>query len=214
MSNWVDKTCNLLTDEYGLDIGDAVLLDVARTHPGHWVTACLELACWRAGVTTSVDDGADARLVVAGPAYATAIESAAERGADVLACSLHPLGLPFTEQLPSQVADFALEVRGQPDQFAAVPVPADTPAWRSPEAVLTQAQLDAVHGSAGRRLVRPSSPWPTVRDGLLAALVGGGSVVVVVGEDEQALQRIRVTENVQEDGERPGGWALRLDHQR
>ena len=47
----MDKTCNLLVDEYGLDLGDLVLLDVARTHPGHWVTVCLELACWSLGVT-------------------------------------------------------------------------------------------------------------------------------------------------------------------
>jgi uncharacterized protein (TIGR03089 family) len=199
VSNWVDKTCHLLTDEYGLDIGDAVLLDLARTHPGHWVTACLELACWRLGVCVVVEDDAEApRLVVAGPLYATAIDRAAELGADLLACSLHPLGLPFAERVPGGVSDFALEVRGQPDQFAALPVPADEPAWRSSEAALTQADLDAVGGFAARRLVLPSTPWVTVRDGVLAALVGGGSVVVVVGDDDAALARIRQTENVED----------------
>jgi len=160
------------------------------------VTACLELACWRLGVTVAVDDGAGARLVIAGPRYSTAVETAEVLGADLLACSLHPLGLPFTEKLPAGVADYALEVRGQPDQFAAVPVPRDEPAWRSAEAALTQADLDAVDGSSARRLLRPSTPWPTVRDGVLAALVGGGSVVDVVGDDEAALERIRATENV------------------
>ena len=205
-SNWVDKTCHLLADEYGLDIGDVVLLDVARTHPGHWITACLELACWRLGVTVAVDDGAGARLVVAGPMYEPAIEVAAELAADLLACSLHPLGLPFAERLPDGVADYTLEVRGQPDQFAAVPVRGDEPAWRSPEATLTQTELDAVEGllavegSARRRLLRPTTPWPTARDGILAALIGDGSVVVVVGEDEAALERIRRTENVSPAG--------------
>jgi uncharacterized protein (TIGR03089 family) len=199
VSNWVDKTCYLLADEYGLDIGDVVLLDVARTHPGHWVTACLELACWRLGVTVAVDDGAGARLVVAGPLYATGVELAAEHGADLLACSLHPLGLPFAERLPGGVADYSLEVRGQPDQYAAVPVPPDQTAWLSPEATLSQAEIDAVDGSARRRLLRPSTPWPTVRDGVLAALVGGGSIVVVVGDDDAALDRIRVTENIEDE---------------
>ena len=31
----------------------------------------------------------------------------------------------------------------------------------------------------------------------MAALIGGGSVVVVVGEDEAALERIRETENIE-----------------
>lgn len=199
VSNWVDKTCSLLTDEYGLDLGDVVLLDVARSHPGHWVTACLELACWRLGVLAAVDDGAGARLVVAGPGFEAARDRARELGADLLACSLHPLGLPFPAGLPDGVSDYALEVRAQPDQYAAMPVPADELAWRSPEAVLTQGSLDGVVGSARRRLIRPSTPWATVRDGLLAALVGGGSVVVVVGEDEAALERIRATENVADE---------------
>jgi uncharacterized protein (TIGR03089 family) len=198
VSNWVDKTCNLLADEYGLDLGDVAVLDVARTHPGHWVTACLELACWRLGVTAAVDDAAGARLIVAGPLYETAIGTAATLGADLLACSLHPLGLPFAERVPDGVADYALEVRGQPDQYAAAPVPAGVVAWRSPEASLTQAELDALTGSPKRRLIRPTTPWPTVRDGLLAALIGGGSVVVVVGEDGAALERIRLTENIEQ----------------
>jgi uncharacterized protein (TIGR03089 family) len=204
VSNWVDKTCYLLADEYGLDIGDLVLLDVARTHPGHWVTACLELACWRLGLTVVVDDGAgsvepDARLVVAGPVYQACIELATQLGADLLACSLHPLGLPFAERVPEGVADYALEVRGQPDQFSAVPVPADQPAWRSAEVTLTQLELDATPGSDRRVLLRPSTAWATARAGVVAALVGGGSVVIVVGEDAAGLERIRDTENISDE---------------
>lgn len=197
VSNWVDKTCNLLTDEYGLDLGDIVLLDVARTHPGHWVTACLELACWRIGATVGLDNAADSRLMVAGPRYAAVAERAKEVGSDVLACSLHPLGLPFATRLPEGVADYSLEVRGQPDQYAPASVSPGELAWRSAEATLTQAELGAVEGSSRRRLVRPATPWPTVRDGVLAALIGGGSVVIVVGEDEAALERIRATENIE-----------------
>jgi len=197
VSNWVDKTCHLLTDEYGLDLGDVVLLDLARTHPGHWITACLQLACWRLGVTVAVDDGARAQLVVAGPLYETAREQADRLGADLLACRLHPLGLPFAERVQEGVADYALEVRGQPDQFPAAAVPGELPAWRSPEATLSQDDLAAVAGSSTRRLVAPTTPWPTVRDGLLAALVGGGSVVVVVGDDDAALARIRHTEKAE-----------------
>ena len=203
VTNWVNKTCNLLADEYGLDLGDLVLLDVARTHPGHWVTVCLELACWSLGVTVVVerDDAVDpgVRLVVAGPLYTTAAEHATELGADLLACSLHPLALPFAERLPDGAADFSLEVRGQPDQYAAVTVPGDAPAWRSTEAVRTQAELAVQRESTQRRLLRPSTPWATARDGVVAALIGGGSVVVAVGDDDAALERIRQTENIDDE---------------
>jgi uncharacterized protein (TIGR03089 family) len=199
VSNWVDKTCHLLVDEYGIDLGDVVLLDLARTHPGHWVTACWELACWRLGATVAVDDGHGARLVVTGPVHDAGVEVASRLAADVLACSLHPLALPFTKQLPAGVGDYALEVRGQPDQYAAAPVPGHELAWRSTEASLTQAELDGQSPVEGRRLLRPTTPWPSVRDGILAALLGGGSVVVAVGDDAAALERIRATENI--DGE-------------
>lgn len=210
VTNWVAKTCHLLSDDHGLDLGDVVLLDLARTHPGHWVTSCLELACWSLGLVVAVEDGGvaaagvgaagdDVRLVVTGPLYDTATDRAAAAGAELVACSLHPLGLPFAEQLPAGVADYSLEVRAQPDQFSAGAVPDDQPAWRSPEATLTQSELASVTGAAGRRLLRPGSPWGTARDGILAALVGGGSVVVVVGDDEPALARIRATENVDDE---------------
>ena len=57
-------------------------------------------------------------------------------------------------------------------------------------------ELDGVDGSADRRLLRPTTPWVTARDGILAAVIGGGSVVTVVGDDEVALTRIRETENL------------------
>ena len=107
------------------------------------------------------------------------------------------MGLPFAERLPDGVADFSLEVRGQPDQYARSPSPGDELAWRSAEATLTQAELAAARESTQRRLLRPSTPWATARDGIVAALIGGGSVVVVVGDDEAALERIRETENIE-----------------
>ena len=204
MTNWVNKTCHLLVDEYSLDLGDVVELDVARTHPGHWVTICVELACWTLGVTVAVDGGADAgagvRLVVAGPLYPTAAEHATELGADLLACSLPPAG-SAVRRAPARRCGrlLSLEVRGQPDQYEAVAVPEDELAWRSSEVTLTQAELATARESTQRRLLRPSTPWATARDGIVAALIGGGSVVVVVGDDEAALERIRETENI--DGE-------------
>jgi hypothetical protein len=78
-------------------------------------------------------------------------------------------------------------------------VPGDELAWRSAEAVRTQTELAVERESTQRRLLRPSTPWASARDGIVAALTGGGSVVVAVGDDDAALERIRETENIEDE---------------
>ena len=99
----------------------------------------------------------------------------------MLICSLHPLGLPLTQPPGGGVLDFILEVRAQPDQHAAVPQSGLALAWRDATRQLTQADLLTEVPTDRRRLVRPSDPWTTVREALLAPLLGGGSSVVVTG---------------------------------
>lgn len=175
--NWADKTSNLLVDELMLDEGDTVDLAVARTDPGHWVTLAWVMACWQVGLTVTVGHPSSARLVVSGPdwsPYGGAVE--------LVACSLHPLGLGFTATLPPGVVDFALEVRGQPDAYAATPQSGLAAAWHDDDRQLTQADLVASVPTPGRRrLVRPSDPWTTVSTALLEPLLTGGSTVVVAG---------------------------------
>lgn len=188
--NWVDKTSHLL-DELDVTPGDAVRLALAVEAPGHWVTAVWELACWQVGAVVSLD-AAEAALVVTGPAWA----AHAGAGVDVVACSLHPLGLPFAEALPTAVLDYSTEVRGQSDVYPAVVQPATAPAWADPERRLTQAELAALDaGPAGRRLVRPDAPWPTAVAAVLRPLLVGGSSVVVDGTvADAALEAIRQQE--------------------
>jgi uncharacterized protein (TIGR03089 family) len=192
LANWVDKTSNLLVDDYAAEPGDVVELAVAVSHPGHWVTTCWELACWQCGLVASAGSGLAPSLLVAGPDWA----EHRDRGPEVLACALHPLGLGFREPLPAGVIDYALEVRGQPDSFAAAPQSGLALAWADPARQLTQAELLGPDGPAQRRLVRPSEPWPTCRDGIVTALVTGGSVVIVVGEDPERLAAIVDDERV------------------
>ena len=193
--NWVDKTSHLL-DELGLQSGDVVRLALAEEAPGHWVTAVWELACWQVGAVVAVDHPAGAALVVSGPAWAVH----ADAGVDVVACSLHPLGLPLGADLPPAVLDYALEVRGQADVYPAAPQSGLAPAWSDAERRLSQAELIALDaGPAGaRRLVRPDSPWPTAAEAVLRPLLAGGSAVVVAGPvtDDQ-LARIRRDERVE-----------------
>jgi uncharacterized protein (TIGR03089 family) len=177
MANWVDKTSNLLVDELGAEPGDQVELAVAERNPGHWVTLVWPLACWQVGAAVTLGRRTSATVVVVGPDDSTD----AAPGALVLMCSLHPLGLPLTKPPGGGVLDFVLEVRAQPDQHALVPQSGLALAWRDATRQLTQADLLTEAPTDRRRLVRPSDPWTTVREGLLAPLLGGGSSVVVTG---------------------------------
>lgn len=192
--NWVDKTSHLL-DELGVGLGDGVQLALAGTAPGHWVTAVWELACWQVGAAVRLDAREGAALVVTGPDWAPHAGSRV----DVVACSLHPLGLPLAGDLPAPVLDYALEVRGQADVYPAVAQDPATPAWSDPERRLSQADLVAgppLHPA--RRLVRPTSPWGTAQAALVVPLLGGGSTVVVAGEvDDDQLARIRADERTE-----------------
>jgi len=192
--NWVDKTSHLL-DELDVAAGDVVGLPLALVAPGHWVTAVWELACWQVGTAVAVGVESDARLLVTGPDWSAYPGSAV----DVVACSLHPLGLPLAERPPSSVLDYAAEVRGQADVHAPVPLSAGVPAWVDTVRRLTQGDLAAAASGRppGRRLVRPGTPWSTACAAVLEPLVAGGSAVVVAGPvEEEQLARIRREERV------------------
>ena len=198
VSNWVDKTSNLLVDSYDVEPGAVLDLALAQRWPGHWVTLVLALAGWQVGAQIRVGaDSSDdpATVTVVGPDQAAGDHPGA---GGVLACALHPLGLGFDEPLPPGVDDFALEVRGQPDAFLAPVLAEDEVAWRDPERVLTRSGVAGAvtAGPARRLLVRPGEPWPTLRDALVRALVTDGSSVVVVGDDPDRLARIAETERV------------------
>jgi uncharacterized protein (TIGR03089 family) len=193
--NWVAKTANLL-GELAIGEGDVVRLELCDHAPGHWVTLVWEAACWRAGATVAaVPQTTRAAAVVVGPDWMGYETSTAT---EVIACSLHPLGLGFDGELPTGVVDYALEVRGQPDVYAGPPISDSTTAWVDETRSLTAAELADVGADepARRRLVRPTDPWNTVRSALLTPLNSGGSIVIVVGDDSTRLSRIRETERV------------------
>ena len=189
-ANWVDKTYHLLV-ELEVQPGDEVALPIAATHPGHWVTFALIAGAWQAGA-----------VVVPGVSHSAAVTAVGPDGlgtqADgtVMACSLHPLGFGFTEPLPLGVIDFSVDVRSQPDAHAEEPVPESAPAWRDGSEVLTHADLAAASPVSERVLVRPTTPLATLTAGYLGPLLGGGSAVVVLGDDGEAISRIVTEERV------------------
>jgi uncharacterized protein (TIGR03089 family) len=188
--NWVDKTSNLLVDEVAVDEGDVISMTLAVEAPGHWLTAVWQLACWQVGLVVDVTNPSLPAAVVTGREW----QGHAAR--DVFACALHPLGFGFDEPLPGGVRDYAIEVRSHADRFFGPPPDAAAAAWVDAERTLTQADLVNVDGTPARRLVRASEPWATCRDGVITALVTGGSAVVVVGGYADQLARIAGSEHI------------------
>lgn len=184
-ANWVDKTCNLLED-LDVDPGEVVQLDLARSHPGHWVTMVWVAACWQRGCTVSLEADPDAALVVAGP-------DVVADGRPTVACSLHPLGVGFHVP-PSGCTDYA-EVFSQPDDHVAEPlVPGNVAV--APD--VTFQQLREVAPRSNRLLAAdPEFGWESIRDLLVAPLLGGGSTVVAVGADAETTSRVRAQERIE-----------------
>ena len=194
-TNWVAKTANLL-DELGVAPRDAVRLDLARDAPGHWITYVWAAACWEVGAVVALRPFArGAALVVVGPDWSRYETSVAT---DIVACALRPLGQPFWEPLPAGVLDYAVEVRRQADRYSGASSSPSALAWLDDDRQLTASELAEI-GAADppeRRLVRPSETWPAIAEGLLTPLNSGGSTVVVVGDDEDAISRIAASERV------------------
>jgi uncharacterized protein (TIGR03089 family) len=92
-ANWVAKTGSFLADEYGVDVGDAVVIDL----PLHWQAAVLLLATWAAGGAVALEIDPSALVTVS-----------TEPDAQV-ALSLEPMG-----------ADFSRLVAAQPDSWQAI----------------------------------------------------------------------------------------------
>ena len=189
-SNWVDKTSNMLVDDLAVDQGDVISMPLAAEAPGHWLTAVWQLASWQVGLVVDMTKPPTPAAVVVGRQWR------GYEGPEVYACALHPLGFGFAEPLPDGVRDYAIEVRSHGDSYSGLPPEADEMAWTDAERTVTQAELIMIEGPPARRLVRAGDPWATCRDGVVTALVTGGSVVIAVGGNVEQLSRIGQSERV------------------
>lgn len=193
-ANWAAKTANLLRDECDLEPGGrvAVLL------PAHWQTAAALLAVWWCGGEVVAEpDGAD--LVLTDADRLDLALSVVPPHA-VVALSLHAFGTGLTG-LPDGVVDFATEVRLHGDEFVPwAPVPGDAPALAGEpvDAVVADARARAVALglSAGDRVLstRGWNDPDGLRDGLLAVLAAGASLVQCRHAEGVDLDRRAATE--------------------
>ncbi|GAA2135184.1 TIGR03089 family protein [Nocardioides koreensis] len=183
-ANWVAKAASLLAEEHDLERGQGLHLDL----PTHWLGPVFLGAAWTVGLVVTTADHADA--VVCGPeGLATWGPHAAEL--PVLACSLLPMGVRFSEPLPAGVHDVGIEVWSQPDAFTAWDPPGpDDLALPG----VTQAELwrTAAAGSlltdGGRLLTEANPASPPGVASFAEPLARGGSVVLVSHADPGRLE--------------------------
>ncbi|KQZ75238.1 TIGR03089 family protein [Nocardioides sp. Root151] len=184
-ANWVAKTSSLFVEEFDLERGDTVLVDL----PTHWLAPVFVGAAWNAGLVVSFDPEQPADLTVCGP---DGLERYADSGT-VLASALLPLGVRFRDPLPEGVHDFGAEVWSQPDSF--IPWDPPTPddpalAGRTQQDVLTPAGDEVPDYVAGGRLLTTANPAsPRGLAGLLAPLVSGGSGIWIRNPDPDRIER-------------------------
>lgn len=188
LENWVNKTTNLLVEEFDAAPGLRVLLDL----PPHWRSVVWALAVWRAGAcVVTVGTVADPP-----PALTVTDEPGRHPGsAPVVAVALPALSRRHDGPLPPGVMDAASAVMTYGDVLGWSPaVDLDAMALIGPEAVLTHRELvpsPAATRPRERRLLQLDAP----REGGLAAhlrdilevLAADGSVVLVAGDASREL---------------------------
>lgn len=159
--NWVNKTTNLLVEEFDVEEGSSVRLNL----PPHWRTIVWALATWRAGGTVVLDGQSDEVDVV--------VTDQPQRwpdAAEVVAVSLPALARVFDGELPPGAIDAAQAVMTYGDQLGYVPSD-------GAEIELDGATI-AVPSSEHRTLWPADDVQTTIR-GTVALLAAGASVVLV-----------------------------------
>ena len=179
-ANWVNKTANLFADEYLLGEGDTIRIDLAS----HWLVPVFVGAAWTAGIAVTTEEEVAAHLIVTGPT----VDEHLVDGTDlpVVASSLDAFAGRFSTPLPEGVDDFGALWPTQPDAFIPSPPPGGmTVAWRHPtdsdshEELVLRARKEAEQRRGTRLLTAAHPLHDSAVPTLLAALVGGGSLVTI-----------------------------------
>lgn len=181
-ANWVAKTSNFLVDDLDADGSTRIRVGI----PTHWLRFVWILSAWNVGAAI-VDAAADIGL--SGPEL-----KADER--HKVAASLRPLGGRFITE-PAGFLDLGAGVPGHGDHFFAMDPP--TPASLAVEiggVARTHADLLAISPDPRRILVEPGT---IERDAelIVAALLGGGSLVVVTSATAADIARVAEQESAQ-----------------
>jgi len=178
--NWVAKASSLLVDELDAEPGTRLWLGL----PTHWQRCVWLLAAWNVGAML-VDSGAD--IVVTGPDLDLGESTDAPHR---LASALLPFGVRFPAE-PAGFVDLGAALPGQPDAFIPYVRPTDgDPATEFGTRVTTRADVIAALTPSAERLLLTPGPVSRDLDAVVAALLGGGSIVLVNGGSTDDLDRL------------------------
>ncbi len=188
LENWVNKTTNLLVEEFDVGPGTRVLLDL----PPHWRTVVWALAVWRAGACVVTSE------TVREPTDLIVTDAPAPHAGEIplVVVALPALARRFDGDLPAGAIDAA----------SAVMTYGDVISGTAPIDPACTAVVDASTSISHAELIRPPGPSEEkslhrvllevdaktsivahLRD-VLDALAAGGSVVIVAGD---ALEAVR-----------------------
>ncbi len=187
LENWVNKTANLLVEEFDAAPGTQVLLDL----PGHWRTVVWALAVWHVGGTVVVDGAGDVVVTDQPQEHAGASE--------LVAVALPALARSFGAALPAGAIDASSAVMTYGDAFGGDPRAAASALLQG--RAIGQVLAADPPETAGARELLTADPRGDVRTLVraLGVLATAGSVVLVgpqVADDPERLVRLRETERV------------------
>lgn len=203
LGNWVNKTTNLLVEEFDAEPTSTIELDL----PPHWRFITWALATLRTGATLSLQHGSSADLVV------TATPETHVGANELVVVTLGALARKYPGTLPPGAIDAASAVMTYSDGLGYVsPTDTSSPAVTADALSLTYGELPAwaaAHTTTQgeRTLLRCHSDSPEVQTALLRNALGiwstGGSVVIFgsamsaeLADDAARLQRILDSENI------------------
>lgn len=193
LSNWADKTANLLADELEVDAGEEVGVDLGS----HWTTLVVLLGAWRAGIVVRLGD--------ADPAFGPAVVHEHRVGGVPVDDDVVVVGAGMAGRHVGDVhggLSFATDVLSMPDEFSPTRWSDDHPALRVSGELVTHGALARGAQAAAAALdlqprLRLASARPVDQlDGLvvgpLAAWIASSSLVLVT--DPAALADVVTAE--------------------
>ena len=181
LDNWASKVGNMLYEEFDLQAGSRIAVDL----PAGWQSVAVVLGALAAGIDYTIGSDPSAEVLFTSP---DRVDSAFT--GDTAVVTDDPFGRGVEEcggTMPDGVVDFGPVVRFYGDQF---PYPTET---------LREVVGDSVvlPPTGARTLITGWTDNAGFRTGVLAPLAAGGSVVVVNGPvDATRLEAIATTERV------------------
>ncbi len=192
LANWVAKAANALRDDWDVQSGDVVVLDL----PPHWRSLYWALAVWSVGGGVATGDpapaGDPAGIVTTDPDH---VDRAPEAALVTLAALSRGAAVP----VPPGVMDEARELATHGDVFAPGPRAAKADPWLvEGSRVRTNADLIGELSAypPGRRVHTATEDLGEFLRTALSAFAAGGSVVLTRGANADALARVLADERV------------------